>query len=310
MANRTGLGLVGMASLVACSTIVGADFDDRNEGVWTTGGSAVQTGGVSALGGQGTGGASATGGAQSAGTGGIQMVASGGTAGAPNTGGISGTTATSGGTSGAAGATSGGIGPAGSGGQGNEGGAGGEPQAGAGGEPQAGTGGDFGAGGMASGGGVGGDGGAPGGPPIVVLNEIHGQGQGSDFIEIYNRGPGPLDLEGYGLSDENNTFFFPAGASIADGGYVLLLLDQTELVGVFQCYTPAPCFHAGWGVSQNGESVYFRGRQNQALDSTHYPDQRVTGGLINGQNWGRFPDGRGAFRAVTNTPEEPNQPWL
>lgn len=315
MTTRTGLLLLGGASLLACSTLVGADFDDRNEGAKASGGSVATSGGTNALGGQTSGGApsgsggsqpnsggSSSGGSSSGGSssGGTTLLGSGGTtggsAGQTSTGGRSGGATASGGS---ATAGRGGTGPAGSGGQG-EGGVGGQPQGGDGGEPEVG-----GAGGEA------GSGGAPAGRPVVVLNEVKGQGSGDDFVEIYNRGPGTLDLSGYLLVDQgNNDFVFPNGTSIVQGDHVLLLLGQTSPgSGPFTCFVPNhPCFHANWGISQNGETVYFRDPQGLLLDSTAYPSQSGASALTNEQTWGRIPDGSGPFRATRVTPEAENLP--
>jgi hypothetical protein len=301
MMGRNAAVLIGGASLFACSQLVGADFDDRHVGVGTGGVSSAK-GGTSALGGQNSGGIVANGGkGMAGGNGGSSVLTSGGT----EAGGSAGET-TSGGTSGApsgtggisiAGAGDAGSGPGGSGGQG--GGAGGVAQgggAGAAGEP-----------GLAGASGEAGAGGAPHGPAVVVLNEVKGQGSGDDYIELYNIGPGTFDLEGYGISDANNTFVFPSGASLPEAGYMLLLLGQTPSGGPFNCFTPNPCFHATWGISQGGEAVYFRGRQNQVLESTDYPNQNGPDALTNEQTWGRFPDGSGAFGATRPTPEARNQ---
>src|SRR5262249_45675908 len=107
--------------------------------------------------------------------------------------------------------------------------------------------------------------------------------------------------------DENNTFFFPAGASIAEHGYVLLLLNRTDLNGMYTCYTPEPCYHAGWGVSKkDGEWVYFRGPQNQVLDSVHYPAEDEPGALETSQALSRFPNGTADFIPTAQTPEREN----
>jgi hypothetical protein len=311
MTSNLRLLVASTASLFACSTLVGADFDDRHEGepahrggeTATTGGATsggrasggttVSTGGNPLQGGSGpsTGGA-ASGGAASGGTTGGGGGSSGGVAGQTSTGG----TPATGGTN----TASGGVGPGGGGGEAGDGVFGGEgviAPGGAGGAPEGGGAGD-------AGGGPG-----PGTPPVIVLNEVKGQGSGDDYIEIYNRGPGALDLEGYGLSDQSNTFFFPAGATIAQGGHVLLLLGQPQPLpnSAFMCFTPSPCYHATWGISQDGESVYLRGRQNQVLDTTTYPNQNGANAITNDQTWGRLPDGEGAFRATRPTPEAINQ---
>ena len=70
---------------------------------------------------------------------------------------------------------------------------------------------------------MGGMGGAPA-DGVVVLNEIEGQGDGDDYIELFNRGPGDADLGGYGIADENNTFLIPSATILEPGEYLLLLL--------------------------------------------------------------------------------------
>lgn len=310
MTSNVRLLLASTVSLFACSTIVGADFDvseGSRGGTSSTSGGAVAQGGLASGGMQGTGGSTPTGGTASGGatSGGSAGTASGGTAGA--NGGAAGQTSTGGSSSGGAstGGTqvgTGGLGVSGSGGEAGEGGvgaggAGGDGPGGAGGNPEAGAGGEA------------GGGGGPMGTPVIVLNEVKGQGSGDDYIEIFNRGPGTLNLEGYGLSDESNTFFFPAGATIAQGGHVLLLLGQPPpgANATFMCFTPNPCYHATWGISQNGETVYLRGLQNQVLDSTTYPSQSGGSAITNDQTWGRLPDGQGTFRATRPTPEAINQ---
>jgi hypothetical protein len=315
MNTRTSLLLLSAASLFACSTLVGADFDDKSEGRAGSGGSPTTSGGKSGEGGKSTGGTTTSGGSATVTGGSSSGGASAGSGGAMTTGGTTqpptGGSSTGGvATTGGSAAGEGGVGPIGGGGgtgaEAGQGGAGGIDGTGglggAGGEAQGGMGGEL--------GGAGGDGGTGGvaGPPLVVVNEVKGQGSGDDYVEIYNLGPGALALEGYGLSDANNTFIFPSGARIVEGGYVLLLLGQTAPVnGNYTCFTPNPCYHATWGISQNGENVYFRGRQNQVLDQTSYPSQTGAGALTNDQTWGRLPDGTGTFRATRPTPEKINQ---
>jgi hypothetical protein len=315
MTSNLRLLFVSTASLFACSTIVGADFDvheGERGGTSATSGGAAPQGGVASGGVPSTGGVKPTGGALSGGTnssGGTAGTAaggtsggSGGTAGQPATGGTSASGASTGGSQ----VGTGGLGAGGSGAEAGEGGdggvgggagAGGDAPGGSGGNPEAGAGGEA------------GSGGGPIGTPVVVLNEVKGQGSGDDYIEIFNRGPGTLNLEGYGLSDESNTFFFPAGSSITQGGHVLLLLGQPQPApnATFMCFTPNPCYHATWGISQNGETVYLRGLQNQVLDSTGYPSQSGGSAITNDQTWGRLPDGQGTFRATRPTPEAVNQ---
>ncbi|MGC4088792.1 MAG: lamin tail domain-containing protein [Polyangiaceae bacterium] len=326
--------------LAACGTIVGADFDDKHEGS-TSGGTSSAQGGASSVHGGSTGsggtsaGATASGGAgmssggSSAGgvaaggaahggttdggfggvDGGAGGVGGGSEAGAGGSGGTVSGGRSSGGTS-AGGTSAGGTGVGGSSGgtsgSGAGGASGGKAAGGAsGGVPTSGGA----SGGAVSGGSAGSSGsGGSGGAAVVnvVLNEVKAQGSGDDYIEIYNRGTTTAELEGYGVSDSNNLFIFPAGTTLAPNSFLLLLLGQTDLGGTYTCYTPRPCFHASWGVNNDGEVVSFRGRTNQVLDTTTYPAQTGSMGLADDQSWGRYPDGTGVFRANRRTPESTN----
>ena len=275
MTRQTALVIV-VSVLGACSTLVGADFEDRPVGDSGRG--------------KATGGAQLTGGAASGGSGGVAGSSAGSSAGLAGGG-----RGDSGGAGGAGGAPRGGsAGRGGAAGAGRGGASGGM-------EPTGGT-----AGNPGGEGGMGGMGGAPA-DGVVVLNEIKGQGDGDDYIELFNRGPGDADLGGYGIADENNTFLIPSATILEPGEYLLLLLGRSDLVGNFTCFTPNPCFHASWGVAQDGEMVYLRDATNAVVESAEYPDQAGPDGLANGQSWGRLPNGTGTFAATRLTPEVQNQ---
>lgn len=280
---RALLKLLPLICMAACSTLVGADFDDLELAPRPVGGSGGSSGDGGSAGGDrggssGKGGGSGEGGAPSGG--GESSV--GGTPAAGNA---------AGGNAGAGAETSGGQ---------NAGGSSGQGTAGAGGTN------DDSGGAGAGGGGTSGAGGSGGEElAVVVLNEIKGEGSGDDFIELYNLGPGQKTLSGYKLADNSNAFVFPEGTLIPEGGYVLLLIgDLLVPGGPFMCFTPyLTCFHdTGWGISQNGEDVFFRDPGNQQLDTTNYPLS-----VVDGESWGRYPDGTGDFVVTDPTPEADNE---
>lgn len=305
--------------LCACSTIVGADFDDKTEGPGSGGGSGNGSSGAnngnggSARGGSSSGGeGTAKGGAASGGSSGAGASSSGG---ADRGGGSNGGTTGGGGTS-----TSGGNAPRGgnagtggiltSGGRASGGSTGNQGGAGAGGEGAGGDGGsgaggvDGGAGGFAGDGGFGGLGGAGGTggglPAVVVLNEIRGKGGGEEYIELVNRGPGVAQIGGWSLADSEHLYVFPSGTTLSPQTYLLILLNK-DMERVTTCSTPNPCFHLTWGVSKSGETVTLSSATAEIVDTTYYPPS-VTGA----QSWSRVPDGVGPFKAATPTQEAPN----
>jgi hypothetical protein len=142
---------------------------------------------------------------------------------------------------------------------------------------------------------------------VVVINEIKGQGSGSDYIELYNLGPGTKALDGHAITDGSNTLKFPVGTTLAEGAFLLILLQQSAQSGGVTCMTPNPCFHDTWGVSSSsGETVSMKGPGGETLDIANYPAVSTPQGLTDGQAWGRLPDGTGSYQAVAVTPEAAN----
>jgi hypothetical protein len=215
---------------------------------------------------------------------------------------VSGTGGVSG--SGGSGGTGGVSGSGGSGGTGGVSGSGGS----------GGTGGVSGSGGS---GGTGGGGGTfDGGVIEVVINEVRGQG-GTDFVELYNAGSTAVDIAGYVVSDGGGGIprlaegvRFPVNTIVEPGGYVLVLAQEQSSGGPFTCFDFTPCFFAVFGISASGESVFFVDPGNGVVDTVDYPNENGAGGVVDGQTFGRLPDGTGAFQATATTPGLPNSPPL
>lgn len=95
--------------------------------------------------------------------------------------------------------------------------------------------------------------------PTVRINEVLASNTKShlngstypDVIELYNSGTVAVDLAGKSLSDDPATptkYVFPAGTSIAAGGYLVVYSDSV---------TSAPGLHSGFGLDAEGDGVYF-----------------------------------------------------
>jgi hypothetical protein len=92
--------------------------------------------------------------------------------------------------------------------------------------------------------------------PGLVLNEVMAvnlsavarEGQYPDWIELQNRGDGPVDLSGWSLSDsvEIRRFVFPDSTTMPAGGFLVVWCDtnatQTGL-------------HTGFGLGRRGETL-------------------------------------------------------
>ncbi len=133
-------------------------------------------------------------------------------------------------------------------------------------------------------------------PTTLVINEVMAsndatladpQGEYDDWIEFMNTGAESIDLAGMYLSDDRAEplkWQFPAGATIAAGGYLLVWADDDD--------GATPGLHASFKLSGKGESVVLSdidARGNVVIDSVDYP------ALEDDQSYGRSPDGTGDF---------------
>jgi len=186
------------------------------------------------------------------------------------------------------------------------------------------SGGDGGAGGAGTGtGGEGtGTGGEGGAPAVIdldalVINEV--SLDGLDWIELYNGGDQPVDLEGVRIADQDKdnpgtpklagaVTFTGDAAIVPQGGYLFVLADQDPAGEGPQDVCdpgPAPCFHTGWGLSTGDGDIVF----------LLAPDDTVLLQVAIGPNaaivpttWSRLPNGTGEFGVGTATPGAANEP--
>lgn len=149
----------------------------------------------------------------------------------------------------------------------------------------------------------------------VVINEISAT---EDFIELFNTGAAAFDLGGKTLADLDDTTMgpkldeaisFPAGTSIAPGGYLFILAKQDAVVmpGEQMPQTEcapgvAPCFYAPFGLSDGDGDAIFLLDGMTTIARGDYPAAAAP----EGQTWCRLPDGTGAFSVCASTPGAAN----
>jgi len=124
-------------------------------------------------------------------------------------------------------------------------------------------------------------GGTPGSPPTapvppqVCISELMAQntsavnhaGTYPDWIELYNAGPGDVDLGGWSLSDDGNPgkFMFPAGTVLPGGGYLVVWCDAVT--------NTTPGFHTGFALDQQGDAVFLFNAASQRVDAVSFGQQ-------------------------------------
>ena len=127
----------------------------------------------------------------------------------------------------------------------------------------------------------------------VVINEIlaHTDPPLSDYVELFNNSPVPIDISGCWLSDdpETNKFRIPNNTIMAPGGFAVF---HEQLLG--------------FALSADGEGVYFvNSNQTRVLDAVRFEGQ------ANGVALGRFPNGADAFYPLSaRTPGTNNARFL
>ena len=146
----------------------------------------------------------------------------------------------------------------------------------------------------------------------LVINEISAS---DDWIELYNRGTSAFDLGGLTLADQESpgvpkldeAIVFPAGTSLAPGGYLFIVAKQDGApTGEVQPQTtcapgPSPCFHAPFGLSAADGDALFVLDDMTVVASADFPANAVP----DTQSYCRLPDG-GALAPCAPTPGAAN----
>lgn len=135
----------------------------------------------------------------------------------------------------------------------------------------------------------------------VRLNELvadnafsleDGYGEASDWIELRNPGPLPVNLEGWGLSDHPGQpmkWTFPAATMIAPHDSLIVFAS-----GRFEPFDAAGHLHAGFRLGRNGGTVVLTASDGvSAIDSISYPE------LDTDLAYGRALDGHWTFLEPT-----------
>lgn len=137
----------------------------------------------------------------------------------------------------------------------------------------------------------------------VVINEFMADndlipdpsGETDDWLELYNTTAAAVDLGGLYLSDSAASptkWQFPAGTSLAAGGFLVVWADEDLL---------QPGLHAAFKLSASGESLLLSNTDLSVVDAVTFDAQPVNVASA------RYPDGVGAFVATTTpTPGAPN----
>ncbi len=137
--------------------------------------------------------------------------------------------------------------------------------------------------------------------PSGEEEDFEGPNRFVDWVELHNNGAESVNLTNWALSDELQApgkWKFPAGTSIAAGGYLLILCDGRE-----EANGTASYLHASFALTAGGGELVLSDEGGAVRDSlVPYPRQNPF------YSFGRTPDSVGAFAyQAMATPNEANQ---
>jgi VCBS repeat-containing protein len=144
-------------------------------------------------------------------------------------------------------------------------------------------------------------GGSPGAasspPPEIVVNELltHANLPATDAIELLNRSEHAIDIGGWYLSDSANNlrkYRIPTGTVIPAGGY--LVFDEHD-------FNPGRWDPGAGGFALDsalGEDVWLTAADEEGY-LTWFVDHVEFGAALNGESFGRWPDGTGNLYPMT-----------
>ena len=136
--------------------------------------------------------------------------------------------------------------------------------------------------------------------PTTDLSEPAALADGpSDWIELHNPTASPVSLNGWTLSDDPSLiskWAFPAGSSIAPGGYLVILANSPDIPIPGSTY-----LHANFKLSSGGDYLGLFDNTGTTISeiSPGYPNQYPN------YSYGRNPSGQLVFHAIP-TPGKPN----
>lgn len=105
-----------------------------------------------------------------------------------------------------------------------------------------------------------------------------------EWIEVHNKGASPVSLAGWSF-DEGIAFTFPAGTTLAPGGYLVVAQDAAALAAKWPEHASRILGNFSGSLSNRGERLVLKDAAGNPADEIRY----FTGGT-----WPALPDGGGA----------------
>ncbi|MBN2668009.1 MAG: lamin tail domain-containing protein [Bacteroidales bacterium] len=119
----------------------------------------------------------------------------------------------------------------------------------------------------------------------VVINEVLSTGD-PDYLELYNSSDATIDLTGYAVADNSETYVLPSGTTIDAKGYLVIECDDTN-----------EGLHSNFKISSGGETLSLFDASNKLIDQVEVPSLADYSGLT----YARIPDGSDVWEISNDT---------
>lgn len=129
----------------------------------------------------------------------------------------------------------------------------------------------------------------------LVINEVAPHGTDADkdpdYIELYNDGPGQVNLRGYKIRDDGATWSeLPDGAIIPAGGFYVINCDDMSPTSTM------PGAHVPFKLGGGGDEAHLASPDGMELDAVRWGMGSIE--IPKGQALGRKPDAKGPFTVL------------
>lgn len=128
-----------------------------------------------------------------------------------------------------------------------------------------------------------------------------GNGESSDWIELYNAGPGPVDLSGWSLTDSAgnlNKWEFPAGTSLAQNAYLIIFASGRDTNDYVD---PEGFLHTNFKLTTGGEYLALVEPNGTTVKSEYSPEFPSQFGDV---SYGTFAEGSETSNILENSNAE------
>ncbi len=128
-----------------------------------------------------------------------------------------------------------------------------------------------------------------------------GDGESSDWIELYNAGPGPVDLSGWSLTDSSNNlnkWEFPAGTTLAQNAYLIVFASGRDTNDYVD---PGGFLHTNFRLTTGGEYLALVEPDGTTIKSEYSPEFPSQFGDI---SYGTFAEGSESLNLIEDSNAE------